>query len=956
MNLDPRTIVVINFISALIMGIGLLNVSRGYLAQIRLVKKWAYATLLHSFGWALIGFRGFIHPVFSIVAANIILMVSLAVYFNILAELKGIKIKRYLIFLPLILFAVFITYYTFVIQHFGNRIIASSICSVYLLYSSAYILLIKNKRRNNTDIFSGLVFIICGSIMLVRSITFIDAPAKIQDYLLEKSIIHDIMFLTYYLTSVMLTFGFILMCNDLYITERKQAEDELKHSKEILEETNQIARIGSWEIDLSNDKLYWSSVTKEIHEVADDYVPDIQSAINFYKEGINRTTITEVVNNAKEKASSFDINLEIITQNGNERWVRAIGKSEFLNKKCVRIYGIFQDITENTLNSKIIKQNELILQEAQKIAKVGNYSYDFKKGIWNCSKTIDKISGLSSEESKVFENWKKIIAPEFKEQFLEKLYETISYGKRIPKNNHDIKIIRPHDFEERWVSINGEMEYDNFGNPSILFGTVQDITERKIVEQKLQQSEERYRQIVETAQEGIWLLDKNNITIFVNKKMCEILEYTADEIIGKKSIEFMSDEGKIISSKALERRKKGVKEKFETCLLTKNGKKIWASFSANPILDEHNNYQGSLAMVTDITENLLANELIKKSEEKYRSLFNNNPITIFIWDLDTYKIIEVNDAATKEYGYNREEFSKMTILDLRTKDEHKNVIQFANEIRDMENTRISKIWKHRSKSGEQMSMNISSFRIIYNNKPAVLAMAENVTEKIMVEKRLQNSYDEIRMLTNHLQSIREEERTHIAREIHDELGQQLTVLKMDVLSLKNRADIMSPIAQSKTDHMIQMIERSMRTVKKISSELRPSILDDLGLIAALEWQAKEFQQRTDIICDFKTSCDTDNFSDKINTAVFRIFQESLTNVARHAKASKINTKLYMEDDMLILSVSDNGVGICSTRKNNKTSFGLLGMKERATMLNGDILISKIPDGGTCVTLKIPVLC
>jgi signal transduction histidine kinase len=151
-----------------------------------------------------------------------------------------------------------------------------------------------------------------------------------------------------------------------------------------------------------------------------------------------------------------------------------------------------------------------------------------------------------------------------------------------------------------------------------------------------------------------------------------------------------------------------------------------------------------------------------------------------------------------------------------------------------------------------------------------------------------------------------------------------------------------------------MIDKSIQTVKKIVTELRPGILDDLGLIAALEWQAKEFQNSTGIFCRFNSNCIVENYTDKINTAVFRIFQESLTNVARHSKATKVFTQLYNHNNMLVLEVNDNGIGMCTESINSSSSFGVLGMKERATMLNGYINIQPSPTGGTRVQVQIPI--
>jgi signal transduction histidine kinase len=219
---------------------------------------------------------------------------------------------------------------------------------------------------------------------------------------------------------------------------------------------------------------------------------------------------------------------------------------------------------------------------------------------------------------------------------------------------------------------------------------------------------------------------------------------------------------------------------------------------------------------------------------------------------------------------------------------------------------------------------------------------------------LQELNDRLHNLTSYLQTVREEERTNIAREVHDELGQQMTSLKLDIAWMKDNIDPESTHLIEKNDNMLVKINKAIRTVRKIITTLRPGVLDDLGLVAAIEWQANEFEQRTGIVCVLRTRMSRETFSEEINIAIFRIFQEALNNVLRHAEATKVRAKLYEENNLLVMEIIDNGVGITDERKNNKTSFGLLGMKERMAMLQGSFEISKLMLGGTRVKVEVPL--
>lgn len=218
-------------------------------------------------------------------------------------------------------------------------------------------------------------------------------------------------------------------------------------------------------------------------------------------------------------------------------------------------------------------------------------------------------------------------------------------------------------------------------------------------------------------------------------------------------------------------------------------------------------------------------------------------------------------------------------------------------------------------------------------------------------ERLRESEDKLRRLAAHLISVREEERAHIAREIHDELGQVLTGLKMEVSWLAKRLKD-KPLVE-KTDSMCAMIDSTVQTVRKIATGLRPEMLDDMGLIAAVAWQAKEFQKRTGIRCRTQLPPETKLDID-VSTTMFRIFQEILTNVARHSRATRVDIELGLSEDEVTLEVMDNGIGIQDNELNAKKSLGLLGMQERALLFGGDVSITGSAGHGTRVSVVIPL--
>jgi signal transduction histidine kinase len=227
-------------------------------------------------------------------------------------------------------------------------------------------------------------------------------------------------------------------------------------------------------------------------------------------------------------------------------------------------------------------------------------------------------------------------------------------------------------------------------------------------------------------------------------------------------------------------------------------------------------------------------------------------------------------------------------------------------------------------------------------------------ERQLAEDKLRRSLDQLRALTTYLQYVREEERTRIAREVHDELGQALTGLKLDMSWLATKVMRSAPPVQEKVRTMVDHIDETIQTVRRIATELRPGILDSLGLVAALEWQANEFQSRSGIACHVTSTVDDSQLSQQIATVFFRIYQEALTNIIRHAKASKVDVHLTEEGDALVLTVKDNGRGISDEEIANTRSIGLVGMRERAMLIGGEITLQGAPGKGTTMTLRVPL--
>lgn len=221
------------------------------------------------------------------------------------------------------------------------------------------------------------------------------------------------------------------------------------------------------------------------------------------------------------------------------------------------------------------------------------------------------------------------------------------------------------------------------------------------------------------------------------------------------------------------------------------------------------------------------------------------------------------------------------------------------------------------------------------------------------QQELIDSRRQLQALTIHLQTVREEERTRIARELHDELGQMLTALKMDVARVRSRISESDERLVKKTAEMAELIDATLDAVRSIAADLRPVMLDDLGLKAAVEWLLEGFSKRYGINYELETALDGVRLDDERTTAAFRIVQECLTNVARHAQAGQVKVTLRYRDGELSVSVGDDGKGISPLGERRRNSYGLLGIRERAAHFGGDMNVVSVPNAGTLIEVSLP---
>ena len=348
-----------------------------------------------------------------------------------------------------------------------------------------------------------------------------------------------------------------------------------------------------------------------------------------------------------------------------------------------------------------------------------------------------------------------------------------------------------------------------------------------------------------------------------------------------------------------------------------------------------------------------AESLLRRNEERYRSTLDNILEGCQLIGFD-WRYLYLNDTAARHNRRPNEELFGRTMMEAWPGIEATPV--FALLRRCM----IERIALHEEiefvfADGSRGWYDVRSQPV----PEGIFALSIDVTERKRSEQSLQASHEQLRALANRLQTVREEQSTHIAREIHDVLGQQLTALKMELTSLKRRAsgiteEVLKTSFTGKLGSATQLVDATIQAVQKIATELRPGTLDKLGLTAALEREARDFARRSGLRCRCEIATEPFDVNGTTAIGIFRIVQEAFTNIARHAHATEFRVSLQRQADGLVVEVHDDGRGFDATRIADTTSLGLLGMQERARLLKGRIDVQSTSEAGTSVTLHVPL--
>jgi PAS domain S-box-containing protein len=580
-------------------------------------------------------------------------------------------------------------------------------------------------------------------------------------------------------------------------------------------------------------------------------------------------------------------------------------------------------------------------------------AHHFEDVVWLTDKDIGKVLYINPAYERTFRRTSESVY-ERMESFLDKIHpedrgrveQILEENRKGVHGSAEYRIIWP-DGSVRWILRRTFPIRNSEGDVYLIAGIAQDVTDRRRDQEALRESEERYRDLVENSRELICTHDFDGLILSANRASVEVLGYAPEDFVGKKNFRDL-----LVPA---------VRDRFDDYMARirhdgfASGLALVQTSEGNQrVLEYHNTVRTEgvatpivRGMASDVTEQWRAEKALRESEERYRELFENAKDPIYVHDLSG-RYTSVNRAAEKLSGFSRDEiigkhYSNF-VAPRHLKFARTNLCQKL----DQENETIYEVLMI-TKDRQAVPVEISS-RLIYENGVAVgvQGVARDVTERKRAQEALQT-------YSRRLIEAQEAERQHIARELHDEIGQILTAVKMNLQSIQRSSPAstwMPPL-----DESIGIVDEALSRVRDLSIELRPALLDDLGLNAALRWYVDHYAQRTGIMAEVRNDFEEDGrLPRELEDACFRIAQEALTNVARHAQATKASVQLRHSSGNLSLTIADDGVGfdVESVNQHQTSALGLLGMLERADAVGGKIEIDSVPNKGTRINARFPI--
>jgi PAS domain S-box-containing protein len=658
----------------------------------------------------------------------------------------------------------------------------------------------------------------------------------------------------------------------------------------------------------------------------------------------------------------YQATLEIAGQN---KEMSLLGSTAIIhNDEKENLLLCLHDITDRKLAEEALQKSEMLLRTFIDNSPFEIWARDMENvGILENKKEVDHYGSIIGKTPLEIGNVKKEVS-----DFWNKNIERVQNGELVDEEFENVFQNAKHIYQQIVFPINSNEKIIGIAGFNI------DITERKQAEEALRQNNSRLELAMEVANMAWWEIDINTGGVIFGKSETDILGYLPNDFVQYKDyIDLVHPEDYDGATNAMKKHLEGLEIKYETeyRILSSSGAYKWFYDLGNiSKRDANGNPLTISGLVLDITDRKRAEKELYDQKQFFEQLFMQSSLSTEILDKDGW-CERINPKLSQIFGVDAQSMEgKVYNIFNDKKIKNRTVLPKLENVFNNGKTAEWEILSYKKKASGSPDINQKGKnRVWYNNWAYpifdqngeishVIIQHNDITDRKMAEEALSESQEQLKKFAAHLQNIREEERVLLSREIHDELGQILIAIKIDMGMLKQSIlKTIDPIHSNevliKFDSLFNLVDNTIKTARKIMTDLRPEVLDLLGFIETIKQHLIIFQERYKIRCIFENSISDIKLDSQQSVALFRIIQEALNNVAKHSKATELKVRLNQREDKLSLEVVDNGIGFDESHKKNLDSYGLIGMKERVFLLDGELTIVGKKGVGTSIKVVMP---
>ncbi|MBK7106287.1 MAG: PAS domain S-box protein [Ignavibacteriae bacterium] len=651
---------------------------------------------------------------------------------------------------------------------------------------------------------------------------------------------------------------------------------------------------------------------------------------------------------------SDKITFEIFTTPESFKYIQSVKGLFFIFTTSIIIFLLIRN-DYRTIKEKNNQLNDskLKMQLAFDSSNMGTYQFDIKNNIVYFDEISQKIFGFNKSELNPEEIFNRIHPNDL--QLVKDLLENIiGKGEEI-KSYATYRIILDNN-EIRWIDSSIILFSNDENNLSKInwgIGTFLDITEKKKSTEQLI----ILQYAIENANIGIFKIDEDGNINYANQYACDYLEYTKEEISNLN----ISDIDKSMTPERFKKHRNFVRENIYNTIETTHTRKDGTSFPVEVTVN-YFTYENQLLAISfskDITERKHADEKLRLSEERFKVVLRGADLGTWDWNVATNET-NFNDRWAEMLGYTKNEISES--YSSWTNLVHPDDLYFVDKVLKNHLNGLTEFYeaeyRMKHKNGKSIWI-LDKGKVVErdsNGNPKRLAGTHlDISARKEAEIELINTKNQLRALFANIDNIREDERKNLARELHDELGQVLTSLNMNLSLLKNNIDhnlYDEKLLLNDLDEMSQIVDTSKINIKKLIRSLRPEYLDNLGLVPALNHLVDEFKKNKKLIINFNFNFEEVNINSQKENIIYRVIQESLSNIVKHANASNVEVNLFLTEEKLNVLINDDGIGINTKDFKKENSFGIIGMKERLSQIGSELIIKSEENLGTSIIFEI----